>query len=250
MTENIKAAIEYGVALREGQEVIYKENDRTFYDGNKASLRELFPTKYAETLKVNSLTGLVQYLLSKFDQEAIDDPDELLIHVESPTVVKVYSRLNELDRKRESLIEATAILNKFNYGHFMNTEQFIINMQALFDRTEDAEAILRFSSAIRIEDSTSVNDNGVSQTATVKIDASTVGKGEVPSPATLCPYRTFLEVPQPESQFIFRINEQGACALFEADGGLWKYHAMESIKSFLEDALKELIAANKLTVIA
>ena len=76
------------------------------------------------------------------------------------------------------------------------------------------------------------------------------GEGKVPSPADLQPYRTFLEVPQPESQFIFRINERGNCALFEADGGLWKYHAMESIKLFLEDALKGLIEENKLTVIA
>lgn len=90
MTENIKEAIKYGVELSEGQAVIYKEEDRIFYDSNKASLRELFPAKYAETLTVNSLTGLVQYLLSKFDQETTDDPDELLIHVESPTSVKVY----------------------------------------------------------------------------------------------------------------------------------------------------------------
>lgn len=250
MTENIKEAIKYGVELSEGQSVIYKEEDRIFYDSNKASLRELFPAKYAETLTVNSLTGLVQYLLSKFDQETTDDPDELLIHVESPTSVKVYGRLNELDRKRESLIKATAILDKFNYGYFMNTEEFIINLQSLFDRTDDSEAILKFASAVRIDNGATINDNGVFQTATVKTGASTVGEGKVPSPANLQPYRTFLEVPQPESQFIFRINERGNCALFEADGGLWKYHAMESIKSFLEDALKELIEENKLTVIA
>lgn len=249
MTENIKEAIQYGVELREGQEVIYKEDDQIFYDRDKADLQELFPVRYANTLQVTSLTGLVQYLVSKFDQETIDDPDELLVHVVSPTEVKVYGQLNG-ERRRESLIVSIAELDHFPYKRFLDQEQFKINVMSLFDRTDDSEAILEFSSAIRIDDSSDLTDNGVSQTATVRTGASTVGNGKVPSPAVLRPYRTFLEVEQPESQFIFRINEIGACALFEADGGLWKYHAKENIKEFLETELDELIADKKVTVIA
>lgn len=249
MSENIKDAIQYGVKLSEGQRVIYKEDDQTFYDRNKADLQELFPIRYASTLVVTSLTGLIQYLVSKFDQEIIDEPDELLVHVESPTKVKVYGRLNG-DRKRESLIETCAELNEFPYGRFLDQERFKINMMSLFDRTPDAEAIMEFASAIRLEDSSDLRDNGVSQVATVRTGAASVGDGKVPSPADLRPYRTFLEVEQPISQFIFRINEDGECALFESDGGLWRYHAKDSIKEYLEAGLKALIDENKLTVIA
>ncbi|WP_246601466.1 hypothetical protein [Enterococcus alishanensis] len=220
MSENISEALAYAVELREKQEVIFKEEGKTFYDTSKASLRELFPKKYAGTLEVNSLTGLIQYLQSMFDQDA-DKPASLIIHVESPTKVSVLGKLDE-ERRRESLIAATAELDVFPYKNFLDQERFKINMMALFDRTDDAEAILAFASAIRLEGSSDLRDDGISQMATVKTGTSTVGDGVVPSPAVLKPYRTFLEVDQPESSFIFRINDRGDCALFEADGGLWK----------------------------
>ena len=47
---------------------------------------------------------------------------------------------------------------------------------------------------------------------------------KVPNPVTLRPFRTFIEVEQPESKFIFRMREGGRCAIFEADGahGSWR----------------------------
>lgn len=53
----------------------------------------------------------------------------------------------------------------------------------------------------------------------------------------------FLEVEQPESQFIFRAkdaDEDVAFALFEADGGAWEITAMRSIKEYLENALADI----------
>ena len=55
------------------------------------------------------------------------------------------------------------------------------------------------------------------------------------------PYRTFIEVEQPESKFIFRMREGGACALFEADGGAWKLDAQNAVYEYLKDRLKEEI---------
>ncbi len=74
-----------------------------------------------------------------------------------------------------------------------------------------------------------------------------VHKGEtegVPNPVKLAPYRTFLEVLQPESDFIFRISEDRDGApifkLVGADGGLWKYEAVNSIKSYLQSELEDV----------
>src|SRR5699024_4839522 len=105
---------------------------------------------------------------------------------------------------RESLIAAVTNMDQFPYKRFMDSEKFIINVQSLIQREDDAEAILACASAIRIEGGADLTDNGVSQIATVKAGAATVEQAEVPSPAELRPYRTFLEVEQPKSPFVFR----------------------------------------------
>lgn len=64
----------------------------------------------------------------------------------------------------------------------------------------------------------------------------------VPNPVTLIPYRTFLEVQQPASDFIFRMKSSCGvqCAIFEADGGTWKNEAMNNIKEYLKNELADL----------
>lgn len=75
------------------------------------------------------------------------------------------------------------------------------------------------------------------------------GEALIPNPVVLKPYRTFLEVDQPESAFIFRMKEGHGveCAIFEADGGAWMMEAMQNIKAYLE---KELEGMEQFTVIA
>lgn len=63
----------------------------------------------------------------------------------------------------------------------------------------------------------------------------------------LRPYRTFQEVEQPESVFLIRINERGI-SFIEADGGMWKLKARETIKAFLEDKLAAEINAGTVVV--
>lgn len=245
---NIKEALQYAVHLHKQANVLHTVDGKTYYDADKASLRELEPIRYAETLTVNTLSGLVDFLKEKFDDQEKAD-ESLLIQVDSPTKVVVLSRLNT-NRKRESIIQATALLEKFPYGRFQNSEQFIVNVQSLIQRDLDAQAILSCASSIQIKGGADLEDNGVSQIVSAKVGAATVTKAEVPSPAELRPYRTFLEVEQPSSPFIFRIDKDGDCALFEADGGLWKNHAMKNIKEYLESELQEEIENKYLTVIA
>ncbi|MCD5204534.1 hypothetical protein IV286_05935 [Enterococcus faecium] len=243
--ENIKSALQYAVNLAEGQKVIHEQpNGKTFYDENKASLKELYLIPYANSLEVNSLTGLVDYLKSHPDY--LFSP--LILHVESPILVKVLSPLNE-DRKRECLVYAKAILDNFPFSRFMDSESFIINIMSLFDRTDDAEAIRACASSLRIEGGADIKDDGTSQVVAVK-QGATVQQAKVPSPAILRPYRTFLEVEQPESPFIFRVNDRADCALFDADGGLWKYEAMNNIKEYLATALQEEIEDGFIKIIA
>ena len=73
----------------------------------------------------------------------------------------------------------------------------------------------------------------------------------IPSPARLKPFRTFVEVDQPVSSFVFRMKDDRCggvqCALFEADGGAWTISAMEEIKSYL---VKELEGYDNFIVIS
>ena len=38
-------------------------------------------------------------------------------------------------------------------------------------------------------------------------------------------FRTFLEVEQPESEFLLRVDPDEGIGFFEADGGIWKLEA-------------------------
>lgn len=87
-------------------------------------------------------------------------------------------------------------------------------------------------------------DDGVTQKATIKTGIASKGDAIIPNPVALKPYRTFTEVDQPESAFVFRMREGRAggieCAIYEADGGAWEREAMESIKAYLKDALADV----------
>ena len=76
----------------------------------------------------------------------------------------------------------------------------------------------------------------------------------VPSPVHLKPYRTFDEIDQPESDFIFRIQSDKfdgiTCALFSADGGAWKTEAKQRIKEYLSNELSDLIEKGKIIILA
>lgn len=252
MTDLTKDALEYAVRLAVEKEVIYQEQGKTYYDSAKATLKELDGIKYAEPLTVRTLTSLVSFLKEKFDNETDVDGSKifkpLLVQIQSPTQVKVLSQL-DADRKRECLIQAEAQLNQFNYGRFMDSEKFIINILSLFIRDDNSEMVREYASAIRIEGGSDLTDNGVSQTATVKTGAATVEKVKIPSPVELRPYRTFLEIDQPTSPFVFRIDKLGDCALFEADGGMWRHVAVESLVEYLSQELQEEISEGYLSII-
>jgi len=95
-----------------------------------------------------------------------------------------------------------------------------------------------------------ISDDGVSQAVTAKVGIATVGNVEVPNPVELALYRTFVEIDQPTSDFIFRMKDGPRCALFEADGGKWKLEAIHNISEYLGDALKKEIEQDRITIIA
>ena len=188
---------------------------------------------------MNTLTSLVDYLKAGVDSMA----DKMLVQVVSPMKVRVLSML-DADRKREELVDVEAMIPDFEYGRYMGNERFIIALQSKFIANDDRALLLQFAGTVKDESIAQYGDDGVTQKATIKTGITSVGDAVVPNPVKLRPFRTFIEVEQPESAFVFRMRQAEGhgveCAIFEADGGAWKNAAMKSIKEYLQYELAEL----------
>jgi hypothetical protein len=234
----IRDALEYLIGL--GNTRIEKDGNRVFSTQKLHVVNEAAP----DALQVHSLSGLVEYLKSNFDGE-----NKLMIHVNSPTDVECFSSFNR-DFRRNEYIKASAMIPSFRFGNNYDAEEFNIKLQSGFVKNEDKEIMLKVVGNIKEEAVNSVGDDGTSQSVTAKTGVATVGNVKVPNPVLLAPYRTFVEVEQPESDFVFRMRSGPACALYEADGGAWKLEAMNNIKNYLESALDDEIKSGAITIIA
>lgn len=243
-TEGIKEALEYAVELKEcGQEIVESSDGTEYYDSRKFSLTELNPKRYPQTLELSTLTSLVDYL--KTDLNQLKD-QKLIVVVEKNDEVCVWSEDDEF-KHRTLLVDVKARIPELTFGRFLSSEQFNIMLQSNFIDGNDRGALLEFASALKIENGAEIEDNGVSQVATVKTGVASLAKGKVPNPVDLRPYRTFTEVEQPSSQFVFRIDKNGQMALFEADGKRWVSDAVSRIADYLK---KELSGEKHITVLS
>lgn len=228
MSGIIKEAIEYVVGLRKPE--VQK------IDGIVYSDKELEPVIHnpkARAIQMNTLTSLVDYIKAQ-----VDEMDEkMIVHVQSPTKVALYSALDS-ERIRESMVEVMARVPEFEYGRFIEHERFCIGLQAKFldDPESNRALVLKFAGTVEDGTVSQYSDDGISQKATIKTGIASKGDALVPNPVKLRPYRTFHEVQQPMSEFIFRMKSDDSvkCALFEADGGAWENVAMRNIKDYLE----------------
>lgn len=204
------------------------------------------------TIEVNTLASLVAYVESEIDETTAfvkeHDGDNYLIHVENPTTVHLYGRLNGQGR-RNRYVTANAVLPSYPFDRFIDMETLNIKLQSMFVQSEERDVLLKVCGSVVEENVQSLNDDGVSQTVVAKTGVATVGKVVVPNPVTLAPYRSFVEVTQVESPFIFRMKEGPTAALIEADGGQWRNEAIENVKAHLAKALSEEMANGRILII-
>lgn len=216
----------------------------TEVDGETYSDRPLVRVSYApaaETLHLNTLTSLVDYIKGCKEDMQEEYDRKWIIHITDPTHVYLTSQL-DIDRDRETLIEANAERYMNAIGNYIEQEAFVIGIKSKFVQTDKTALLLKFAGTVEDKSVAQYTDDGITQKATIKRGIAGHEEAVVPSPIALAPYRTFLEVEQPESDFVFRMksDERGIrCALFEADGGAWKHEAINNIKAYLSEALKD-----------
>ena len=117
----------------------------------------------------------------------------------------------------------------------------MIELRSKYQHTDDIDYLLKLLSSMTLENSVKSDDNGLNQQVTVRKGIALTENVPIKPIVKLKPYRTFYEVEQPESEFLLRIRDAGHVGLFEADGGMWKMTARYTIKSYLQEALKEEI---------
>lgn len=230
----IKEALKYVVGLSEP--FIENLNGRIFSD---KALEEVVTERYADSFALTTLSSLVEYI--KVNVESMKG--YMFVHVQSPTKVQVFSTL-DFFRKREYVVNVYANLPEITTNRFIDRETFNIALQSKFEETTDKTLLLKFVGTVEEGTVQEYGDDGVTQKATIKTGIASRGDAIVPNPVVLKPYRTFTEVEQPESAFVFRMKSDRCggveCAIFEADGGAWKNKAMENVKAYLKEALKDV----------
>lgn len=174
----------------------------------------------------------------------------IIVQISGHDSVQVFTTYDE-DYDRDFLYGSTADACHIGcIGSFTEHESAMIMLKSLFKETPDLEYVLQLLTKITEESSVSSNDNGLTQTVEAKKGISLLEKVSVKPRVSLKPYRTFLEVEQPESEFLLRVSEGGKIALFEADGGMWKILAKRNIKEYFSFELSDLIQSGDVVVTA
>lgn len=242
----IKEALQYVVGLREAK--VIDVNGQSYCD---KELKIIDPVVIRETgVVLNTLTSFVDCVKARVERDKAYDYGNLYLHIVSPVCIKAYEKANELDGYRTEICRAEAELPGVEYGHYYDSESFNILLQSRFCRDETIAKLLSIVGNIKSSDVQTKADNGITQT--VQTSKGIVLKEDtvLPNPVTLAPFRTFIEIEQVASAFIFRAREgknpycdenekKITFALFEADGGAWKIEATQRIKEYLEEAFKD-----------
>ncbi len=203
------------------------------------------PEPRAETIIVHSLTGFCDYV-NEVNNDA-NEPEIIGVQVCQPGLVRAWSLPDGREKLRTVAIEAQRFETKgFRLNQQLQAEDFIIGLQAHFVSSDDVAHLLTVVGNVTDSSTLEVGDNGVSQSVKLRKGLTLTDKAatELKSIVNLRPYRTFAELDQPSSPFVFRMaRRDGAlptAALFEADDLKWKLEAMKSIKDFLAERIKEL----------
>ena len=204
----------------------------------------------ADPMKASSLSALVEYVANCAGE--FPEGRDMIIHIQGPKTVSLVSALDN-ERNRECLFEVEAEVSEFKFGRWYDQEAFMIEAQANFQKNEDMELLLKVAGNVEKKNSTAFSDDGVAQVATMTVGAASKADVIVPNPVRLIPYRTFQEIAQPESNFVFRIgdDDKPKFMIVEAQNQIWKNEAVKNIKLYLLDAIGAMPPAirSRITII-
>lgn len=235
----IKEALQYLVSL--------KENKTYEINGDAYSEKELvrIPPYVARPARI-SVTGLDSIV--KLVRNELDMFENLpvFIRVDGARSVSVFTTYDG-DMARDDLYEAKCDVPGFRDG-FRGLEAAIIELRSRFAPGEGVDYLLDLLSRMCTENGVTTRDNGVCQEVEARQGISLKALVQIKPRVALRPYRTFLEVEQPESEFLLRVDAEEGVGLFEADGGMWVQTAKQRIAAYFEEKLAEEVKSGKVVV--
>lgn len=219
------------------QPLIQQVGSSTFVIKGIGGTEELHPAIYhPDTLPLHSLEALVKMVQT----EALSVGEPLYITIPDHLTVRCFGQPQPDARYfRQVYYEARATdVPGWDNKVSLPFEEMQIALRTRFQETEDTPYVQKLLSDISTGAKVTYNDNGVATTVVTKKGIDLQSNQTIRPIVSLRPYRTFQEVEQPESVFLIRINDRGITFL-EADGGMWKLKARETVKAYLEERLSE-----------
>lgn len=221
--------------------------DTTYIITRDGEYDEIVPDVIApDTLGLNSLDALVKMVRT----EALKlSEGPVYIEVMNHNAVRCFENpdlTQRMNRCRFYDVTATDIPGwgeKVELGF----EEAQIAIRTRFQESRDTEYLLKLLSDISVGAKCTFNDNGIATNVVTSKGISLQQNQAIKPIVSLRPYRTFQEVEQPESLFLIRVSER-SIKFIEADGGMWKLKARQTVKEFLENALKDEVESGHVVV--
>ena len=195
-----------------------------------------------KVLGLNTLSGIVDYVVKN-----VEDAKGCFVHVSDFDKVHLYLQRRGDTEQRVELLRASAehCMNRYKFGHKYNVEEFIIALQSSFVVDETVKQILSIVSSMKAEKVTTADDDGLTQQVTARAGVVMAKQIAIPNPVVLAPYRTFPEIKQPESMYVFRVHQNGSelpsVSLTATESSQWKIDAIAEISKYLSDGLKDAV---------
>lgn len=213
-------------------------------DGDYAEVKP--DLEMAENIHLYSLDAMVAFVKT----EAVKRYNVVYITIPDHKTVKCFTHpLNDFRMNREYLYTSDATdVPGWSEKVSLPFEEALIALRTRFQPTADTDYALKLLSDITTGSKVTFNDNGVATSVVTKKGIDLQSNTAIRPIIKLRPYRTFQEVAQPESQFLIRINERNI-TFVEADGGMWKLDARNTVKKYLDQALESEIQAGCVVVV-
>lgn len=216
---------------------------RITYDGD---VKEILPTIFhPDTLPLNSLDALIKMVKT----EASEQDAPLYITIPDHMTVRCFGQPDSAERyHRQFYYEANATdVPGWAEKNTLGFEEAQIALRTRFQETPDTLYAMKLVSDISLGAKVVYNDNGIATTITTQKGVALQTNEQIRPLVKLRPYRTFQEVEQPESIFLIRVSDRGI-SFIEADGGMWKLAARETIKAFLEERLSQEVTEGSVII--
>lgn len=231
-------------------ERIVKENEVQLIESNGRAfatkdLVEIMPRKdVAKEIRFSDLSSIVEIVKREMKRFALP----IYINIETEKSVSVITSL-DIEKEREKPYSAVAEGSRFNFGSGYDYERFVIAIRSQFIQTQNTANLLQLLKKVSNIESVETSDDGITQSVVAKQGAMLASDVKISPIIRLAPFRTFIEVEQPDSDFLFRISDRNVFALYEADGGAWKIKAKKNIRAFFEAALGDEIKTGDVVIL-